>query len=297
MNRIEICKEIIQSIKDYITTPEFLEAHRDPKHFIRNRSLSMLHVISFLFYSSKASMPQNIANIREDLAPLDFPAVSKQAVSKARQFINFSLFRELFNISVEQFYSDIPERKTWHGYHLFAVDGSKIELPNSESNFDFFGKMFTIPDSNGHKKYYTQGLASIIYDVLEDYIVHASLHPYLASERAAAKEHLNNLEELNIYDDSVVIFDRGYYSDKLFSHCVAHDHFCVMRLKEKLNISRKALEKGDLITTIDIGDKKAPESIKIRVICVQLPDGSNEFLATNIFDKSITPEMFRELYF
>ena len=28
MNRIDICKNIIQSIKDYITTPEKLEPHR-----------------------------------------------------------------------------------------------------------------------------------------------------------------------------------------------------------------------------------------------------------------------------
>lgn len=28
MNRIDICKNIIQSIKEYITTPEKLESHR-----------------------------------------------------------------------------------------------------------------------------------------------------------------------------------------------------------------------------------------------------------------------------
>ena len=48
--------------------------------------------------------------------------------------------------------------------------------------------------------------------VLDDYIVHASFQRYLASERSAALEHLHNLEDLNIYQNSVVIFDRGYYS-------------------------------------------------------------------------------------
>lgn len=28
----------------------------------------------------------------------------------------------------------------------FAIDGSKIELPNSKSNFEFFGEMFGYPD-------------------------------------------------------------------------------------------------------------------------------------------------------
>ena len=42
MNRIDICKNIIQSIKEYITTPEKLEPHRAKNHFIRKRKLSLL---------------------------------------------------------------------------------------------------------------------------------------------------------------------------------------------------------------------------------------------------------------
>lgn len=55
MNRIDICKNITQSIKDYITTPEKLEPHRAKNHFIRKRKLSLLHVILYLIYTSKAS--------------------------------------------------------------------------------------------------------------------------------------------------------------------------------------------------------------------------------------------------
>lgn len=213
MNRIDICKNIIQSINEYITNPDNLEPHREKKHFIRKRKLSLFQVILYLLYSSKASMFQNLSCIREDLPSLDFPSVSKQALSKARQFINPSLFKELFYLSVDLFYSQLPSRRLWHGYHLLAVDGSKIELPNSSSNFEFFGEMFGYPDPS---RRFTMGLASIVYDVLDDYIVHASFQRYLASERAAALEHLKNLEALNIYQDSIVIFDRGYYSENFF---------------------------------------------------------------------------------
>ena len=104
MNRTNICKMIIQFIKDYITNPTKLEPHRAKNHFIRNRKLSMLQVIMYLFYSSKASMYQNLACIRDDLADLDFPNISKHALSKARQFINPSLFKELYYLSVDLFY-------------------------------------------------------------------------------------------------------------------------------------------------------------------------------------------------
>ena len=110
MNRIDICKNIIQSINEYITNPDNLEPHREKKHFIRKRKLSLFQVILYLLYSSKASMFQNLSCIREDLPSLDFPSVSKQALSKARQFINPSLFKELFYLSVDLFYSQLPSR-------------------------------------------------------------------------------------------------------------------------------------------------------------------------------------------
>ena len=54
---------------------------------------------------------KNLSQIREELGTLSFPDVSKQALSKARQFINPSLFKELYYLSVDLFYSQIPSRK------------------------------------------------------------------------------------------------------------------------------------------------------------------------------------------
>ena len=292
MNRIDICKNIIQSIKEYITTPGKLEPHRAKNHFVRKRKLSLFQVIMYLLYTSKASMFQNLSRIREDLGNLDFPDISKQALSKARQFINPALFKELYYLSVDLFYKQLPSRKFWNGYHLFAIDGSKIELPNSKSNFEFFGEMFGYPDPN---RRFTMGLGSIVYDVLDDYIVHASFQRYLASERSAALEHLYNLEDLNIYQNSVVIFDRGYYSEDMFRYCVEHQHLCLMRLKQNYNIAKKC--SGDIITVLPGNEKDGTEDIRIRVIEVILNDGTKEYLATNLFDSHISQQMFRELYF
>ena len=51
MNRTNICKNIVQSIKDYITDQVKLEPHRVEKHFVRRRKLSLLQVIIYLFFS------------------------------------------------------------------------------------------------------------------------------------------------------------------------------------------------------------------------------------------------------
>ena len=152
--------------------------------------------------------------------------------------------------------------------------------------------MFGYPNPS---RRFTMGLGSIVYDVLDDYIVHASFQRYLASERSAALEHLHNLEDLNIYQNSVIIFDRGYYSKDIFRYCVEHQHLCLMRLKQNYNIAKKC--SGDIITILPSNAKDGTKDIRIRVIEVILDDGTKEYLATNLFDSHISQQMFRELYF
>lgn len=100
---------------------------------------------------------------------------------------------------------------------------------------------------------------------------------------------------LNIYQNSVVIFDRGYYSEDMFRYCVEHQHLCLMRLKQNYNIAKKC--SGDIITVLPGNEKDRTEDTKIRVIEVILNDGTKEYLATNLFDSHISQQMFRELYF
>ena len=297
MTKNQICSSIILAIKDYLSTPSRLDAFKAPGRFVRKRLLSMLHVIMYLLFSDNPSMDTNLANIKRELCGLaDFPRkISKQAVSYARQAINPLLFAELFNLSVDIFYQNIPKRNTWNGLHVFAIDGSKLELPNSKKNYDHFGEMFkpSNPDSK-----FTQALASIIYDVLDDYIVHASINRYLASERDASRLHLKTLEELGIYKDSVVVFDRGYYSEMMFRYCVSHGHLCVMRLKDSMKFCKEIGKKvSDSVRTLHGDPKAGTEDISVRIISVKLDSGEYEYLATNIFDISFTTDMFRELYF
>ena len=139
MSKKEICRSVVQAIKDFLAEPARLDAFKAPARFVRKRLLSMLHVIMYLLFSGPPSMDTNLANIKRDLCGIvNFPhRISKQAISHARQAISPALFMELFNLSVDLFYRNVPERKQWHGLHVYAIDGSKFELPNSKKNFDY----------------------------------------------------------------------------------------------------------------------------------------------------------------
>lgn len=105
MNRTDICENIIQSIKEYITTPEKLEPHRAKNHFIRKRKLSLFQVIMYLLYTSKASMFQNLSRIREDLGSLDFPDISNRLCQRLANLLTLpylkssTIYQLIYSIS------------------------------------------------------------------------------------------------------------------------------------------------------------------------------------------------------
>ena len=65
MNPISICQSIITTIRNLLQSKDFLNAHRAPNRFVRSSGkLSMLHIITYLFYTSKQSMNINLSILR-----------------------------------------------------------------------------------------------------------------------------------------------------------------------------------------------------------------------------------------
>lgn len=293
-----IFTRIIICIRHLLSSTEFLNCHRVENHFVRMRKLSFRHVVFYLLHSNHCAMHQNLSRICDDLPEIEFPnLVSKQALSKARQWILPSLFKEFFVLTVRTYYEMINKRKTWNGYHVFAVDGTKLQLPNHKRNLSHFGTRFNTSNTT---QVYSLALGSILYDVLEDMIVDCSLNPDLYSERSAALNHLEAFHSLDLSDRSIIIYDRGYYSDKMYRFFFDNNILCLMRLKGNMIITRS--ESNDAIVTLPApkqttSNNASTDSIPIRVIRVQLDSGVTEYLATNVMDPDITPEMFKELYF
>lgn len=293
MDRKSIFVTIVSRIADLLEDLEFLYAFRFPGCFTRTRKLTMRMIIMFLFNSTKQKMATNIDNLR-DIESFEFPEnVSKQAISKARHGIMPDLFRSLFDLATDIFYKNLEKREVWKGlYHIFAIDGSKIQLPNSRSNFRDFGEMFR---KDNPKCRWSMALGSTIYDVCNDFIAHALLLPYTSSERAAAIRHCEALENTGILNGKcVIIFDRGYYSEDMFRYFQSKGYLCVIRMKESYNLSKRC--NGDTIDTLKGDPKAGTEDIPIRVIKINLGNGTTEYLATNIFN-AFTVADFKELYF
>ena len=158
--------------------------------------------------STHSSISINYSHMLASFLPSSIPFVSKQAISKARQGISHEAFMELFRLSVSRFYQSCHNRSAWNGFQVYTVDGSSIQIPESDENSLVFG-------GNPNKTGKLSPLASIsvLYDILNDILVDVSLHPYRYNERKAAKEHMKFLQDLS---NVTILFDRGYPSEEMF---------------------------------------------------------------------------------
>ncbi len=203
---------------------------------------------------------------------------------------------------MEEFYSE-NEVKTFHGFRIFAIDGTTIRLPSDKELYKEYGydeANKSVPLARG----------SLLYDVLNHMTLHACLKPLKTGERSMAFEHIDELikqDKLNVetnFENDLLIFDRGYPSIPLMFYLNIHKkHFLMRAQKHFLSEVNSVLnsDQKDVVITIpafkkgrDISpdfpkylpflDKDA--CLKLRVLVFDLPGGQPEILITSLVDKT-----------
>lgn len=181
----------------------------------------------------RKSISSEIDNFIEEHSYLNFPNITKQAFSKARQNISPKAFNELCRLFVEKFYSLKKNLNTWKGFNIFAVDGTSLQVPDTKECGKYFGL-----SSNQNKTKTAVASASAIYDILNDIIVDARITKYKTSERYIAKQHIETLVDRISSKNSIVIFDRGYPSYDMFDYLNNKGLLFLMRIPTSFKLTQ-----------------------------------------------------------
>ncbi len=190
-------------------------AEYDAQWRVRKRIIDsmMLMLLIFRLVSSKNS--QGYGTTIDDLwdscdrLKISLPQKSSIAPSSfcaARTKLDASIFR-CVNRRILAAYAPASGTSLWHGHRLFAVDGTKINLPRT-----LVSDGYRTPHKDAH---YPQGLVSCLYEIRSRLPCDFDLVSH-ADERRCARTHLDTLK-----DNDVVVYDRGYYSYALLHH---HSH-------------------------------------------------------------------------
>lgn len=287
MKNTKLLSLILKETNNLITSDEYKGSYSLGQSFSRSRKLSFSNTVHFICSGLRKSISSEIDNFIEEHTYLNFPMITKQAFSKARQNISPEAFNELCRLFVNKFYSLKGDLKTWNGFNILAIDGTSLQVPDTAECSEYFGM-----SSNQNKTRTTIASASALYDVLNDIIVDARITKYRTSERNMAKQHIESIGDKISPQNSIVIFDRGYPSYDMFDYLNSKGFFFLMRVSTSFKLAQ-SIESNDSI----LNYKFNGEMKKVRVIKVKLSDEITEVLITNIYNEKISPSQFKELYF
>lgn len=279
--------------------------------FTRERVFTFKNIIFFIANLAKKSLKMELKNFA---TTAEIEEASKQAFSQARKKLNPIVFSIMNDTLIEEFYKN-NEFSTFHGFRLFAIDGSWVQLPSSDELDNHYEKC-----SNKEDKLLTMAQVSVLFDVENKLTIHGSISPYKTSEKELAIDHIENLREINAktgFNSSgiqdLIVFDRGYVSTHLIKVLFKHEtNFIIRCTTIFVKDVRTALMNGkeDQIVDIKIAnlshvalknlkkniiDLDENETIKIRVLTSILKTGEKEILLTSLLDQEKYPaaEMFQ----
>ena len=240
-----------------------------PEYFSRNGKLGFKDTMLFMMNMIKKSLQVELNNFFEIVQKRGLP-VSKQAYSEARQKIEPKAFIELNDRINKVIYEECSTYELWNGYRLSAIDGSILEIPNTETLRTEFGYA---ENQNGKT---ARARMSCLYDVVNNIVIKSKIDRYDSSERDIAKFLISSMIK-DISKKELILFDRGYPSADFISFLFENGIDFVMRSKVNFTTAVINAKKVDQVAEIRYKQNTYP----VRVLRVSLPSGVEEILITH----------------
>lgn len=217
----------------------------------------------------------------------DAQAVHRSAVTKARAHLSWTAFEQVHQEAVKLAYEVWPTREadTWHGLSVFAIDGSKYQLPAAEAVRAAFDPTSGLEHLG--KGHYPHCLVSTAYDVFRRLPIARTVQPMAeANEREEVKALLPYIPRAG-----VLLFDRGYPSYDLLEHLHRqYQGFWLLRCPAAATFPavETFMQSGQAEATLTLTSPKT-QPIQLRAIRLVSPSGDLSVLLTNLQDGARFP--------
>ena len=270
---------------------------RSKKDFTRERKMPFKKVVLFMMNLSRRSLQIEITSFIRSFGD-GVRDVTSSAFNQNRKKIDPLLFRELLQVLNREFYTGNDERVLlWEGMRLLATDGSILSLPQTDELRDIYGG-----SSNQFGCRVVNARSSVLYDVLNNMVIHGVLSTYHVGERELAKQHLPHCGK-----GDIVIYDRGYPGYSLMAAVVDRGAEFLMRCTHTFNQQVEDFLASDLLSCtvrMEAGKNARPgrgtkqsDRVAVRMVKVLLDGGEVETLLTSLLDEVRYPTaIFKDLY-
>lgn len=306
-----IISQMNENVQNFVQSPG--------KDFTRSRKVSFCDVLLALLSLGNSSLSKELDHY---FSSSGRPGTTSSAFVQQRSKLNEQALPFLFNA----FNNSIPFLKTFKGLHLLACDGTDINLPadrHDSVNLVRYKKDSRIPG-------YWQMHVVVCFDLLEKRYLDAVIQPRPAFNEAAALCAM--AQRCPLDGNSLYIADRGFPSFNLMAHIICCSQYFLFRtispsggssfLKHaglpasgeydrdlSLHITRsyktkyrkhpesfRCLHRGTAFDFIAPDDRETVFPLDLRVVCITLDNGTQEYLVTNLPRDLFPAEDLKELY-
>ena len=217
-----------------------------------------------------------------------------EAYLKQRRHLNPAVFKKINEIYLKDFYEEKRYIQRKNGYILFAIDGSKEEIPNTQKNREEFGYTENKEGIN-----VARALLSSIYDINNHFYVDVEIDKYSASEIELAKRNIEKMIEIIGKEKILIIFDRNYPSIEFFYWLEKRNIKFLMRLRGKdYKEEKQQMKQEDEILELKYdysrlqsikkkypsiyGEIKNKTGVKYRFTRIKINEKTTEYLISNL---------------
>ena len=299
--------EMEQNRNLYVKHPE--------KDFTRQGTFTFQQTMLFITQMQSHSTNQELNNY---FIPKN-KQITQSAFIQAKAKLNKDAFPGLFHLLNKKF----PLRKTMSGLHVFAVDGSDLNIPADKNDCSTF-----IPYNSKNGGYH-QMHVNALFDLLENRFADAIIQPRKCMKEVEAACSLVDVNDTP--GTSLYIFDRGYESLNLMAHVCERGSFYLIRAKDVFSqvspfralvlpekdefdfpirfictrngkhkkkdpVLYKLFQKKQRFDFIPPNDKTSTYELRFRLIKLKLENGTTEYLITNLPVKKFPPSEIKKLY-
>lgn len=267
--------------------------------FTRRRKLLFPKLVALLLFGWKLPLKIRLNRLMAKLwHGEEMPTPS--AVCQARRKIRPELFRRMNQEALAGLFVDCPETvRCWRGRLVWAVDATILNLPDTPET----RARYSVQHNQHGGKEAVQGMASFLYDVLNEVTIHAVLDKKRSEKSFVLEEHRAHFRE-----EVIVLYDRVYADYAVMaSHAGRGADFVIRARASRTFREVEAFAVGEEVdaeVTLGVTPKQKrwverlglPPELRVRLVKVPLPNGTEEVLMTSLSREECSREDLAELY-
>jgi hypothetical protein len=295
-------ESIIERLKQELTAPAVVKRFRvKAKDFTRERVLTWPVVIVVMLRGQKVSLQTAVNKFFSAVGEV-WRVVTASAYRQARQKVQPEVFVHLNAVACEEYYARYgaeQEVVLWHEQRVLGVDGSYLNLPDTEET----RREFSVQTNQYVGGEQVQALASVLYDLRNDIGLTAALGAKQAEKNLLFGTHLAATQV-----GDVLVCDRAYADYSVMATVVARQCHFVIRFPRQsftaVNAFWTAPEQERVVTLevpsqarAYVAQQQLPTMLRIRLVKVVLASGEVEVLGTDLLEAQTYPAAeFKEVY-